>query len=72
MDNFHTNVEKQQFPWRGKFKAKQEIDDYFSGNKVQCLLCGKWFKVFFPTFYCGFMIPQTILILGRKYSYETS
>jgi hypothetical protein len=26
------------------FGTKAEIDDYFCGNKVQCLLCGKWFK----------------------------
>ena len=32
------------FPWNGRFKTKQEIDNYFSGDRVQCLLCGKWFK----------------------------
>ena len=31
------------FPWDGKFTTQQEIYDYFSGDKVQCLLCGKWF-----------------------------
>ena len=44
MDKFHTKSEYQQFPWRGKFKTKYEIDSYFSGDKVLCLLCGKWFK----------------------------
>ncbi|MCP4629891.1 MAG: hypothetical protein GY850_41245 [bacterium] len=39
MDKFQTKAENQQFPWRGKFKAKQEIDNYFSGDKVLCLLC---------------------------------
>ncbi len=35
----------QKYPWRGKFRTKIEIDDYLVGNKVQCLLCGKLFKV---------------------------
>lgn len=34
----------QQYPWRGKFRTKTEIDDYLAGNKVQCLICGKLFK----------------------------
>jgi len=34
----------QGFPWDGKFETKQEIYNYFSGDKVQCLLCGQWFK----------------------------
>jgi hypothetical protein len=33
-----------QYPWRGKFGTKTEIDDYLAGNKVQCLLCGKLYK----------------------------
>ncbi len=36
--------EAQRYPWRGKFGTKAEIDDYFAGNKVECLLCGKLFK----------------------------
>lgn len=32
------------FPRRGKFKTKEEVDAYFSSEKIQCLLCGKWFK----------------------------
>lgn len=32
------------FPWDGKFETKQEIYKYFSGDKIQCLLCGKWFQ----------------------------
>lgn len=35
----------QGFPWNGKFKTKEEIYNYFSGDRVQCLLCGKWFQV---------------------------
>ena len=34
----------QQYPWRGKFMTRTQIDDYLSGNKVQCLLCGKMFR----------------------------
>lgn len=33
-----------QFPWHGKFETKTEIDEYLSGHKIQCLLCGKQFK----------------------------
>lgn len=32
------------FPWDGKFETKQEIYNYFSGDELQCLLCGKWFQ----------------------------
>ena len=32
------------FPWEGKFETKEEVYDYFSGDRIQCLLCGKWFK----------------------------
>jgi len=32
------------FPWDGKFETKKEVNDYFSGDKIQCLLCGKWFQ----------------------------
>ena len=32
------------FPWNGKFEDKKEIDNYFAGDKIQCLLCGKWFQ----------------------------
>ncbi len=31
------------FPWKGKFKTNAEVEAYFSGDKIQCLLCGKWF-----------------------------
>ncbi|HUV59417.1 MAG TPA: MucR family transcriptional regulator [Desulfatiglandales bacterium] len=34
----------QGFPWEGKFQAKEEVYKYFSGDRIQCLLCGKWFK----------------------------
>jgi hypothetical protein len=26
-----------------QFQTMKEIDDYFQGDRVQCLLCGKWF-----------------------------
>jgi len=33
------------FPWRGQFKTKDEIDQYFSDpDGFQCLLCGRYFE----------------------------
>ena len=32
------------FPWTGKFQTIQKIEAYFSGDKIQCLLCGKWYR----------------------------
>ncbi len=32
------------FPRKEKFKSGKEIDRYFAGEKIQCLICGKWFK----------------------------
>ena len=32
------------FPIKTRFKTQEEIEIYFSGDKVQCLLCGRWFK----------------------------
>lgn len=32
------------FPWKGTFQTKEEVDAYFAGDKIQCLLCGKWYK----------------------------
>ena len=26
------------------FKTKEDIEYYFKGDKIQCLICGKWFK----------------------------
>jgi hypothetical protein len=32
----------QGFPWKDRFAAKQEIDEYFSNPEgIQCLLCGR-------------------------------
>ncbi len=45
MDTIGTENLIQRFPWNGKFMTKTEIDDYLAGNKIQCLLCGKWFKI---------------------------
>jgi hypothetical protein len=29
------------FPWRGQFKTRSEVEDYFSNDEgIQCLLCG--------------------------------
>lgn len=32
------------FPWEGMFQTKEEVDAYFAGDKIQCLLCGKWYQ----------------------------
>lgn len=32
------------YPWKGKFRTRAEIEAYFSGETIQCLLCGHWFK----------------------------
>lgn len=32
------------FPKKDKFKSKKEVDYYFNGDKIQCLICGKWYK----------------------------
>ena len=33
------------FPWKGQFKTKDEIDQYFSDpDGIQCLLCGRYFE----------------------------
>jgi hypothetical protein len=44
MDKTLNSDVMHRYPWRGKFRAKTEIENYFAGNKVQCLLCGKLFK----------------------------
>ncbi len=32
------------YPRQGKIETKEEVEVYFSGDKIQCLLCGKWYK----------------------------
>ena len=32
------------FPWRGIFQTFDEIENYFEGDNIQCLLCGRLFK----------------------------
>lgn len=27
-----------------KFTTKKDVDDYFSGDRIRCLICGKWLK----------------------------
>ena len=31
------------FPMPGKFKTQEDLDDYFGGDKIQCLMCGRLF-----------------------------
>lgn len=33
------------FPFKGRFETKEEIDSYFAGDRIQCLLCGKFYKM---------------------------
>jgi len=32
------------FPWVGVFKTEKEVQEYFNGDRIQCLLCGRSFK----------------------------
>ncbi len=32
------------YPYRGKLLTKEEVDGYFAGENIQCLLCGRWFQ----------------------------
>ncbi len=36
------------YPWKGKYGTKEEIEAYFAGREIQCLLCGHWFKQITP------------------------
>jgi len=36
---------------REPFKTISEVRDYLSGDKVQCLICGRWFKALNPHIY---------------------
>lgn len=33
------------FPWEGKFETKDQVNAYFAGDKIQCLLCGRMLKM---------------------------
>jgi hypothetical protein len=49
MENTHMNRNDKSvlpgFPWKGQFKTKEKIDQYFSNpDGIQCLLCGRFFK----------------------------
>lgn len=34
----------QGFPWDGKFETREQVEKYFSGDKIECLLCGRTMK----------------------------
>lgn len=36
------------FPSKNKFTCREEVDEYFSGEKIQCLLCGYLYKGLAP------------------------
>ncbi len=39
-----SNIPLSGFPRKGMFKSKEEVDAYFASEKIQCLLCGRWFE----------------------------
>ncbi len=39
-----SNIPLAGFPREGIFKTKEEVDAYFASEKIQCLLCGRWFE----------------------------
>lgn len=41
------------FPRKGKFQSKEEVDSYYAGEKIQCLLCGRWYRSI-----CGTHLPH--------------
>ncbi len=44
MDKGHQEKLLPGFPREGKLQTMEEVDAYFASDKIQCLLCGKWFK----------------------------
>ena len=32
------------YPWNEKFKTTEDIAEYYGGDRIQCLLCGRWFR----------------------------
>ena len=32
------------FPREDKFQSKEDVEYYFNGDRIQCLLCGKWYR----------------------------
>lgn len=35
---------KAGYPWIGRFETKEQVDRYFSGDVIECLLCGRELK----------------------------
>ncbi len=33
------------YPYRRKLLTKEEVDGYFAGENIQCLICGRWFQL---------------------------
>lgn len=71
------------FPWAGKFQTMAEVDNYLSGSTVQCLLCGRWFKmlgihltmfhsVSSDDYQSQFGIPWTKHLVSKDYSNQLS
>lgn len=36
------------FPWKGRFQTMQECERYISGDKLECLVCGRVYEVLPP------------------------
>lgn len=32
------------FPWQGTFASRSQVFDYLDGDKIVCLVCGRWFR----------------------------
>lgn len=32
---------KAGYPWTGKFETREQVEKYFSGDKIECLVCGR-------------------------------
>ncbi len=45
MDQYERRRILPSFPIEGQFKTMKEVDDYLSEDKIQCLLCGRYFHI---------------------------
>lgn len=37
--------DSNSYPWEGVFQTREELDQYFSGDRITCLLCGEPFLI---------------------------
>jgi predicted transcriptional regulator len=59
------------------FQTLEEVENYLSGDKIQCLLCGKWFialgqhiakshDISIPEYKVKFNIPHSYGLIGAE------